>query len=116
MTLDNGDSLVASRFHRFWKAGRGWAMAKELKAGDVLRVLDGVSAVIKVEQAKVQPVYNLNVSHRASFFVGDRRPSFTTTRSPILVSSRSTNRPPTSALISPRSRDESSPIPLKRAK
>ena len=29
-----GESIVATGIHRFWKAGKGWTMARELKAGD----------------------------------------------------------------------------------
>lgn len=39
VALDNGDVVLASRFHRFWRAGRGWAMARDLEPGDVLRTL-----------------------------------------------------------------------------
>ena len=34
-----GESIVATGIHRFWKAGKGWTMARELKAGD--RFADG---------------------------------------------------------------------------
>ena len=32
------ETIVATGIHRFWKAGKGWAMARELKAGDRLRI------------------------------------------------------------------------------
>jgi hypothetical protein len=64
------DSIVATGIHRFWKSGRGWTMARELKPGDTLRVLGGTSVVASVETDSVQPVFNLEVAGRGSFFVG----------------------------------------------
>ena len=71
VALDNGDAVVASRFHRFWLAGRGWAMARDLKPGEVLRTLDGPARITSVEQAPVQPVFNLDVAEFRTYFVGD---------------------------------------------
>ena len=45
VALDNGDAVVASRFHRFWLAGIGWAMARDLKPGDIVRTLAGPARV-----------------------------------------------------------------------
>jgi hypothetical protein len=70
IALDNGDAVVASRFHRFWLAGRGWAMARELKSGDVVRTLGGRARITSVDQAPVQPVYNLDVAESRTYFVG----------------------------------------------
>ena len=71
IALDNGDAVVVSRFHRFWLAGRGWAMARDLKPGDVLRTLDGTARITAVEPAPVQPVFNLDVAEFRTYFVGD---------------------------------------------
>jgi hypothetical protein len=71
VALENGDAVVASRFHRFRLAGRGWAMARDLKAGDVLRTLDGPARIRTVEEAPVQPVFNLDVAESRTYFVGD---------------------------------------------
>jgi len=65
-----GESIISSHFHRFWVAGRGWVMARELKAGDPVRTLGGVSPVEGVEADKVQAVYNLDVAENADFFAG----------------------------------------------
>jgi hypothetical protein len=65
-----GDTIVSSPFHRFWKAGKGWVMARGLKAGDRLRTLEGVAEVTAVEDGKVQPVFNLDVAEDADFFAG----------------------------------------------
>ena len=64
------DVIVATGIHRFWKAGKGWVMARELKPGDRLRTLGGVSTVKSVTDESVQPVYNLQVAEGESFFVG----------------------------------------------
>ncbi len=63
-------TIVASAFHRFWKAGHGWVMARDLKPGDTLRTLDGLRSVAAVEPGPVQPVFNLDVAVGRSFFVG----------------------------------------------
>ena len=34
VSLSNGESLVCSVYHRFWRANVGWTMARELKPGD----------------------------------------------------------------------------------
>jgi hypothetical protein len=64
------DAIVATGIHRFWKAGKGWVMARELKPGDRLRTLGGVSTVNSVSDESVQAVYNLQVAEGESFFVG----------------------------------------------
>lgn len=63
------DAVVATGIHRFWKAGQGWTMARDLKAGDRVRTVDGVSLVSAVEPEKIQRVYNLEVAQGHSFFV-----------------------------------------------
>ena len=65
-----GDEVVASAFHRFWVARRGWVMARDLKAGDPVRTLGGVLPVESVEAGKVELVYNLDVAEDADFFAG----------------------------------------------
>ena len=64
------DTVVASHFHRFWVAGRGWVMARDLKAGDPIRTLGGVRPVGSVAAGQVELVYNLDVADDASFFAG----------------------------------------------
>jgi hypothetical protein len=65
-----GEVIVATPIHRFWKAGRGWAMARDLRPCDMLRRLGGTAQVVSVSEEKVQPVFNLDVGHSRSFFVG----------------------------------------------
>ncbi len=71
LKIDLGDeSVVATGIHRFWKAGKGWVMARELKPGDQVRTLTGAVAVAAVTADRVQPVFNLEVAEGASFLVG----------------------------------------------
>jgi hypothetical protein len=70
VALEHGDAVVASRFHRFWLARRGWSMARELKPGDLLRTLGGTERVVAVEPAPLQPVFNLDVAESRTYFVG----------------------------------------------
>jgi tetratricopeptide (TPR) repeat protein len=70
VSLANGESLVCSVYHRFWRANVGWTMARDLKPGDTLRNLGGLVRVAKVEPDSIQPLYNLDVSGPRSFFVG----------------------------------------------
>jgi hypothetical protein len=65
-----GETVVSSEFHRFWKAGQGWVMARDLKVGDPIRTLDGPAAVTAIERGEVVPVYNLDVAEEGDFFVG----------------------------------------------
>ncbi len=64
------ETIVSSEFHRFWKAGQGWVMARDLKPGDTLRALGGLATVSTVDSGSVQPVFNLDVGEDADFFVG----------------------------------------------
>jgi len=66
------DSVVATGIHRFWKAGVGWVMARDLKPGDRLRTVDGTATVASVATETVAPVFNLEVDGGQSFFVGNR--------------------------------------------
>jgi hypothetical protein len=68
--LDSGEAIVATEIHRFWQAGQGWTMARELKAGDQLRVVGGTVTVQSITPAPRQRVYNLEVARRSNFFVG----------------------------------------------
>jgi hypothetical protein len=65
-----GETIVSSPFHRFWKAGQGWVMARDLKPGETLRLLDQRALVESVETGPVQPVYNLDIAQDHDFFAG----------------------------------------------
>ncbi|MHC5539765.1 polymorphic toxin-type HINT domain-containing protein, partial [Singulisphaera rosea] len=66
----DGEPIVATGIHRFWKVGQGWVMARDLKSGDAVRILGGVGRVSSVGLAPTQPVYNLEGGESQSFFVG----------------------------------------------
>jgi hypothetical protein len=68
-----GESIVATGIHRFWKAGKGWTMARELKPGDRLRMVGGTVEVESIVGDQTQPVYNLDVADARDFFVGAKR-------------------------------------------
>ena len=65
-----GETVSSTAIHRFWKAGHGWVMARELRPGDNLRTLGGSARVASVETDHTQPVFNLEVSEGTSYFVG----------------------------------------------
>jgi hypothetical protein len=70
IALDGGETVTACVYHRFWRAGQGWAMARDLKTGDVLRTLGGSARVAAISAADDAPLYNLDVSQSRTFFVG----------------------------------------------
>jgi hypothetical protein len=65
-----GETIVATGIHRFWKTGKGWTMARNLKPGDRLRMIDGSASVQSIESDAVQNVYNLSVAQNRDFMVG----------------------------------------------
>lgn len=65
------ETIEATGIHRFWKAGAGWVMARDLAAGDLIRTIGGVARVAAIEPGAVQPVFNLEVARGRSFFVGN---------------------------------------------
>ncbi len=71
LTLDNGEVLVPSIYHRFWICGQGWTMARDLKPGDAVRMLGGRVTVARAEPGDVVPVYNLDVAREHTYFVGN---------------------------------------------
>ena len=68
----NGESIVATGIHRFWKAGTGWTMARDLKVGDQLRMVGGTVRIESIRDDKTQPVFNLDVADNRDFFVGSK--------------------------------------------
>ena len=65
-----GEAIVVTGIHRFWKAGKGWTMARDLKTGDRVRAVGGVVEVQSTEKSEVQPVFNLEVAENRDYFVG----------------------------------------------
>lgn len=64
------EAIVATPIHRFWRAGEGWAMARDLKVGDLVRARGAVVEVLSVEAGPTQKVYNLEVAANHSYLVG----------------------------------------------
>ncbi|QEH38042.1 hypothetical protein OJF2_66380 [Aquisphaera giovannonii] len=64
------EPIVATGIHRFWRPGKGWTMARDLKPGDLVRTLGGTSRLSAVEPGPVALVYNLDVAENRDFFVG----------------------------------------------
>jgi hypothetical protein len=68
--LAGGETLVSSVYHRYWRPGRGWAMARELRPGEAVRTLRGVVKIDEIQPGQSEPLYNLTVAENRSFFVG----------------------------------------------
>lgn len=64
------ETFVTSVFHRFWRAGHGWSMARELVPGQKLRLLGNLVDVRSVEPGSVEPVFNLEVEGTHTFLIG----------------------------------------------
>jgi Pretoxin HINT domain len=64
------ETIVATGIHRFWKAGNGWTMARDLKSGDRLRMIGGIVSIQSIEPGPTQKVYNLTVAENHNFLVG----------------------------------------------
>jgi hypothetical protein len=67
------ETLVSTPVHRFWRPGRGWAMARDLKPGDFIRTVGGRAEIVEIQPDRVQPVFNLDVARNNTFFVGAKR-------------------------------------------
>ena len=72
VSLSNGERLVTTPIHRFWIAGKGWALARDLKPGDALRGIAGRLKVVAVEAQRKQDVFNFEVESNCTYFVGQR--------------------------------------------
>ncbi len=68
-----GETIVATRGHRFWVAGHGWRMAKFLSAGNTLFGGKGSVDLGSVAETEDQPAYNLVVGEFHTYFVGHSR-------------------------------------------
>lgn len=68
--FDDGEAVIASLIHRFWRAGHGWAQARDLKPGDRIRTVGSVATIASIEPGATMPVYNLDVADDHTFFVG----------------------------------------------
>jgi hypothetical protein len=66
----NGETVVATGIHRFWKAGTGWTMARDLQPGDRLRMVGDSGSIQSIEPGATQMVYNLDIAENRTFLVG----------------------------------------------
>ncbi len=64
------EMVVSTPVHRFWRPGRGWAMARDLSPGDSIRTVGGRAEIVEIRPDALQPVFNLDVARNHSFFVG----------------------------------------------
>lgn len=70
VTTDD-ETITTTTYHRFWVAGQGWKMARELEPGDALRGLQGTVKVRSIEpDTGRQTVYNFDVDGDRNLFVG----------------------------------------------
>ena len=65
-----GESIVTTPWHRFWLAGKGWVVARDLKPGDMVRTVERSAKVVAVDPAAKQPVFNLEIAEAHNFLVG----------------------------------------------
>ena len=65
-----GEEIYTTLGHPFWVAGRGWQMAKQLKAGDLLHGLAGATPIESVNPAGEHAAHNLVVDDSNTYFVG----------------------------------------------
>ncbi len=71
LKIDMGREVIkVTGIHRFWKVGHGWALARDLRPGEIVRSMGGVQTVKSVEPAGVEPVYNLRVLQADCYFAG----------------------------------------------
>ena len=56
--------------HPFWVNGKGWRMAKQLKAGDILHTVRGSLRIDRVAETDPEEAYNLVVHDFGTYFVG----------------------------------------------
>ena len=64
------EAIFATRGHRFWVDGRGWAMAKQLAAGELLHALKGPVELVRMTDDRPASCFNLVVDGFHTYFVG----------------------------------------------
>jgi len=69
-----GDTLIrGTRGHPYWVSGKGWQMAKELKAGEWLHTAHNPVQIDSAEPSDEAVCYNLVVADFHDYFVGDAK-------------------------------------------
>jgi len=75
LTLDNGETIVATPNHPFYVQNKGYINAEYLRAGDILVTVNGDKVVVEkiAHEILESPVfvYNLEVGDNHNYFVGD---------------------------------------------
>ena len=69
LTVD-GKTLRTTLGHLFWVNGKGWRMAKQLQAGDLLHTVWGSLAIDRVAKTDPEEACNLVVHDFGTYFVG----------------------------------------------
>src|SRR5262249_48628905 len=64
------EMLVATSVQRFWRAGQGWVMARDLSPGDRVRAIGGCVTVKSRLDDPDAPVIGLEVAQNHDLFVG----------------------------------------------
>ena len=94
LTLSDGQSVVCSVYHRFWRANLGWAQARELNPGDSLRSLGRHRPGRSASSPTRSSLCITSTSPAPGPFSSAARTFWSTTiRSPTTGSSRSTHCP-----------------------
>lgn len=68
-----GDEIVTTLGHRFWVAGAGWAMAKELRPAKSLHAVQGGLAIESVDPAGEMECHDLEVDDFHTFVIGNSK-------------------------------------------
>lgn len=70
----NGEELTTTEIHPFYVLGRGWTVAAQTEIGDLLVSANGTLLPVldKTLLSSIETVYNLEVEHDHSFFVGSQ--------------------------------------------
>ena len=74
LTLNLGsESITSTRGHQYWVPGQGWKIPKDMKTGEMLYGISGMTKVNSVEESAAQDAYNLIVADFNTYFVGQER-------------------------------------------
>ena len=71
----NGEEITSTQTHPYYVADKGWVLAKNLRAGDILVMLNGEHVVLEQVQHEIleSPVvtYNFEVEDFHTYYVGE---------------------------------------------
>ena len=70
-----GETITSTQTHPYYVANQGWVLAKDLRAGDILVILNGEQVVLELVQHEIleSPVatYNFEVEDFHTYYVGE---------------------------------------------